>query len=232
MFPSARVAAPFALLLAALLPTVSVASTPASGTTRGCSGAGANPGVYNLEINGYPAKIFNDIVLQLPIDTGFFVEDPAVITRALHRRHVDELILNNLILYIDMDGEGVLFDGGFGPSETPFGSGRLFELLAGEGISMESIKHILVTHGHVDHIAGLVEGLDSFKPAFTEATIHMSRLEYEWWTSDPVRSITLHELIKMPPMYCTGFEACFRIPEAVMASCSACCVKQMFCVPC
>jgi hypothetical protein len=155
-----------------------------------CSGAGANPWIYNLEVNGFPAKVLNDATILSPLEGGFFAEDPAVLQRVLKRRFLNDsaVVYDNNILYVNWDGEGVLFDCGTGPGEAPsLAPGILFEHLDNEGIARDSIKHVMITHAHYDHIQGLVENLESLKPAYPSAKVYMSRVEYEFWTAPTVR---------------------------------------------
>lgn len=174
-----------------------------SGAYGECSGAGANPNVYNFEIDGYPAKVLNDqVMVEVPVERGIFLDsslfvnssffdaDPKVLKRALRQRFEDDsaIHIDNHMLYIDMDGEGVLVDSGVGAVENLFGPGLLFDVLETEGISRDSIKHVLLTHGHPDHLGGLIQDLVGLEPAFPNAVVHISRIEYEYWTSDPVRS--------------------------------------------
>ena len=122
------------------------------------------------------------------IDRSFYQADAAVLRRVLRRRFEDDetLSIDNHVLYVDWGGEGVLLDCGMGAVDNIFGPGFLFDLLEIEGIPRDSIKHILLTHGHPDHLGGLLEDLVDLEPAFPNATVHISRAEYEWWTSDQV----------------------------------------------
>lgn len=156
-----------------------------------CKGAGANPLVYNFEVGGNSAKVINDASFSGPLP-GFFIEDPVVLSRALRRRFLNDTAIEAdfNVLYIHKDGEGILLDTGFGTYER--GRHRLLESLETEGISKESIKHVLLTHGHGDHLSGLVLNATAENPvpAFPSATVHISRIEYEYWTTDPVRFLT------------------------------------------
>jgi hypothetical protein len=176
---------------AALVMVAAASSSREEGmSTRVCAGSGANPWIYNFEVNGYPAKILNDATATSPLEGGFFAEDPAVLKRALKRRFLNEtaVMFNNNILYVNWDGEGVLFDCGTGPDEAPIlAPGMLFEHLEKDGIPRDSIKHVMVTHAHFDHIQGLVDDLESLKPAYPSAKVYMSRVEYEFWTAETVR---------------------------------------------
>jgi hypothetical protein len=187
---------PFRLVICSAVLAAKIAVAAASNSREEsmpagvCSGAGANPWVYNFAVNGFPAKILNDATNVFPLEGGFLAEDPAVLKRALKRRFLNDtaVLFDNNILYVDWKGEGVLFDCGTGPSEAPGRSaGMLFEHMDKEGIARDSIKHVLITHAHSDHIQGLVEDLESLKPAFPSANVYMSRVEYEYWTAEKVR---------------------------------------------
>jgi Metallo-beta-lactamase superfamily len=177
--------------LAAQICVAAAASGGYGGMSAGvCSGAGANPWTYNFMVNGFPAKVLNDATAVGPIEGGFFVEDPAVISRALKRRFLNDTVttVDNNILFVNWAGEGVLFDCGTGPGQAPaLAPGMLFEHLETEGIPRDSIQHVMITHGHFDHIQGLVEDLESLTPSFPNAAVYISRVEYEYWTADTVR---------------------------------------------
>jgi glyoxylase-like metal-dependent hydrolase (beta-lactamase superfamily II) len=147
--------------------------------------------VYNFAVNGFPAKVLNDATGSSPLEGGFFVADAAVMSRALKRRFLNDTVafFDTNILYINWDGEGVLFDTGTGPGEAPsLSPGMLVEHLEKDDIPRDSIKHVMITHAHYDHLQGLVEDLESLKPLYPEAKVYMSRVEYEYWTAETVRA--------------------------------------------
>ena len=79
------------------------------------------------------------------------------------------------------DGRVVLFDAGAGPDFMP-SAGKLPETLDALGISPEDITHLLLTHGHPDHLWGIVDDFDD--PFFPNAEIMMGRAEFDYW-ADP-----------------------------------------------
>lgn len=74
-------------------------------------------------------------------------------------------------------GRNILFDAGMGEGN----GGRLLQLLDSVGVSPEAITDICMTHLHFDHIGGLLTA--DMAPAFPKATIHVSDVEYEAWTT-------------------------------------------------
>nr|WP_281370340.1 MBL fold metallo-hydrolase [Microbacterium pseudoresistens] len=100
----------------------------------------------------------------------------------------DRVLLNINILLVDTGDELVMFDSGVGPSpdwgRRKFGpdAGRLLHNLRAAGVDPADITSIAITHGHPDHAWGLVD--DEGDPLFPRATIHMSRVDHEFFTDE------------------------------------------------
>ncbi|OZA00134.1 MAG: MBL fold metallo-hydrolase, partial [Rhodobacterales bacterium 17-64-5] len=75
----------------------------------------------------------------------------------------------------------VLFDVGSGPDFQPT-AGKLAEALAAADLTADDITHVLITHGHPDHIWGLLDEFDD--PTFPNATHLIGQTEFDYWT-DP-----------------------------------------------
>lgn len=81
----------------------------------------------------------------------------------------------------------VLFDVGSGPDFQP-SAGKLAEALQALDLSPDDITHVLFTHGHPDHLWGLLDDFD--EPVFANAEFMIGQAEFEYWTDpDTVTSI-------------------------------------------
>ena len=61
-------------------------------------------------------------------------------------------------------------------------TGDLLKNLEAQGVSAKEITHVVLTHGHPDHIGGTLNA--SGEPAFSNARYFMSRTEWDFW-NDP-----------------------------------------------
>lgn len=86
-------------------------------------------------------------------------------------------------LLVRTEAAVVLVDTGIGDAEHPFGGsgGRLVAELERLGVSPETVDVVVITHGHLDHIGGNVR---DGAPAFPRARYVMSRMDWEYWTSE------------------------------------------------
>jgi glyoxylase-like metal-dependent hydrolase (beta-lactamase superfamily II) len=81
----------------------------------------------------------------------------------------------------------VLFDVGAGPDFQPT-AGKLSEALDAMGLTVEDITHVLFTHGHPDHLWGLLDDFD--EPVFPNAEYMIGQAEFDYWINpDTVASI-------------------------------------------
>ena len=75
----------------------------------------------------------------------------------------------------------VLFDVGSGPDFQPT-AGKLGQALEALGLAPEEVTHVLFTHGHPDHLWGLLDEFD--EPVFPNARHMIGAAEFDYWT-DP-----------------------------------------------
>ena len=67
-------------------------------------------------------------------------------------------------------------------------AGRLENTLAASGIKPDDIDAIILTHGHIDHLSGIMS--DEGKHLFPNAQIIMSKVEHDFWTDEAKTSST------------------------------------------
>ncbi len=77
------------------------------------------------------------------------------------------------------DGERVvLFDAGSGSGFVPT-AGELPQALEAIGLDPAEVTHVIFTHGHADHLWGILDDFD--EPFFPEAQHMMGRAEFDFW---------------------------------------------------
>ena len=129
--------------------------------------------------------------LVLPVDFTLAGLPEADVAALIARHGLDSGALNpacNLTLL--RDGENVvLFDVGSGPDFMPT-AGKLAEALDLLDLSPEDITHVLITHGHPDHLWGLLDDFD--EPVFPDADYMIGAAEFDYWT-DPATVAAIGE---------------------------------------
>lgn len=98
---------------------------------------------------------------------------------ALSSAYPDEPLWSYNAALIRIGDQQILVDTGFGFTEG--GPGKpMLSLLADAGTGPEEITTIVITHGHGDHIGGL---LNDGAASFPNAELAVSKAEYEHWMS-------------------------------------------------
>ena len=75
----------------------------------------------------------------------------------------------------------IAFDPGFGKRAPGPTAGWYNQLLEKTGYSPDEVTHVVISHGHPDHIANLIT---DGAPTFKHAEIIISRTEYEFWSGN------------------------------------------------
>jgi glyoxylase-like metal-dependent hydrolase (beta-lactamase superfamily II) len=77
--------------------------------------------------------------------------------------------------------ETILVDAGSGPNFMP-SAGKLVDNLDAAGIAADTVTKVVFTHGHPDHLWGIIDGLDEL--AFPNASYVVAAAEWDFWTGD------------------------------------------------
>jgi glyoxylase-like metal-dependent hydrolase (beta-lactamase superfamily II) len=144
------------------------------------------------------ASLFN--IANFRVDGGaMFGVVPKVLWSRVCSANEDNLIVLALrSLLVETGGHTILVDTGWGDKQDEkffrhvhlHGGEGLVEGLAARGYGSENITDVFLTHLHADHCGGAIlrkPGDNTFIPAFPNATIHISRTQWEWALKNNLR---------------------------------------------
>ena len=148
----------------------------------------ARPGQANtrtiLKSGDLEVLVVSDGHFVLP--TGFLVtpeapksEREAVLKAA--GQGGEQLQLANNVTIVRKGSDMILVDAGTGPRHQPT-AGKLVENLMAAGIQPDAITKVVLTHGHPDHLWGVLNADDS--PIYPNAVYFVSAIEWNVW-ADP-----------------------------------------------
>lgn len=138
-----------------------------------------------IELGTKKISVLSDGNLNLPVNFLFPDLPKNVIEAYLTKNNMSTKALQpecNMTLI--EDGERlILVDAGAGANFMP-SAGKIAESMSDAGISAEAITDVIFTHGHPDHLWGIVDDFDEI--AFPEANLHFPQIEWDFWNKDGV----------------------------------------------
>jgi len=142
--------------------------------------------IYEFALGDFKCVSISDGTQPIDSETlpTFFAGASAVDLAAALRKHnmpPDHFDLQCSPLLIDTGDRRILIDSG-GGSVFHSHLGKVIPGLAAAGYQPSDIDIILLTHGHLDHICGGVDGNGAL--VFPRATQLMARGEWEYWTEE------------------------------------------------
>src|ERR1700719_3281154 len=162
--------------------------TPASAQAEDARQAGAESlngnGFYRFKIGDFQATVISDGYGPISVGPIFAMNaSEAELAPVLKANFMQPVIqAPNNPLVVDTGRERILVDTGFGEKiGPPFGSFPGLEAnLRRAGILSESIDLVVISHGHLDHIGGLVTKSGAL--AFPKAQFVFVDTEWNYWT--------------------------------------------------
>jgi glyoxylase-like metal-dependent hydrolase (beta-lactamase superfamily II) len=136
------------------------------------------PGYYRLQVGDIQVTALSDGTVPLDMDKLLSNTQPGEVKKLLSLNFMPTTVETSVNAYLVKTGDKlILVDAGaagnFGPT-----AGQLIKSLANAGYSPNQIDAVLITHVHVDHVSGLVDGE---KLVFPNATIYISKPEADFW---------------------------------------------------
>ena len=180
------------------------ASTRADGANQAGADALNGNGFYRFKIGDFQATVISDGQGPIPVSPIFVMNaseaELAPVLRANFMQPVIQATNNPLV--VDTGRERILVDTGFGEKiGPPFGSfPRLQANLGRAGTAPESIDLVVISHGHLDHIGGLVSKSGAL--AFPKAQFVFVDTEWNYWTGNRFESEV--ESSPLPEPFKTG----------------------------
>jgi glyoxylase-like metal-dependent hydrolase (beta-lactamase superfamily II) len=153
-----------------------------------------SPGFYRFELGDLTISVLGDGFFHLSEITPPDLEPLEVISLNVSEEMRQEYFGSRLLgsddqrlllapVLIESGDRRILVDTGWAiPGSSPT-AGRLNVTLEVMGVAAEDIDTIILTHGHPDHLGGLLEP-DTGEPSFPNAEVIMSQGELEFWTGD------------------------------------------------
>ncbi|MEM9950088.1 MAG: MBL fold metallo-hydrolase [Chloroflexota bacterium] len=140
--------------------------------------------IYKFTLGQLNCTVINDGDITIAPTSRFFEgasPDELASVLAEYNLPADGLTTPCSILLVERDEQKILVDCGSGGETASYDAdlGHLFAGLDEIGISVDEITHVILTHGHFDHISGCAD--DDGTPKFPNARYIMARAEYDFW---------------------------------------------------
>ncbi len=138
-------------------------------------------GYYRVKIGAVNVTALSDGTIPQALHELLTNTTPTEVDQLLAHAHVAYPVETSVNAYvIELGTRRVLVDAGTGRYYGPT-LGHLQASLRAAGYQPEQITDLLLTHIHVDHTGGLINGNQR---AFPNATLHVSKAETDFWLSD------------------------------------------------
>jgi glyoxylase-like metal-dependent hydrolase (beta-lactamase superfamily II) len=147
---------------------------------------------YRFKVGNIQATVVSDGTIPLGEPSASFLGTTKEEVQKMLTDHFlppDNVVLEQNALVVNTGDTMVLFDTGMGSSQM-FGptTGKLLRNLQAAGINPQDIDAVVATHGHCDHVWGIMA--DDGTRHFPNAQIYISQADFDFWTDEAKLSMT------------------------------------------
>jgi glyoxylase-like metal-dependent hydrolase (beta-lactamase superfamily II) len=162
---------------------------------------------YRFNVGAAEVTVVSDGALGLGDPKGTFTGVPDDEMRKMLSDNFlspTSVVLEQNSPIVNLGDKLVLFDTGMGTAKA-FGptTGRQQKSMKEAGIRPEDIDAVVFSHGHIDHIGGVVD--DNGKVLFPNAQYYIAENDFEFWTDEgkaggPLKDFILHARKNLMPV--------------------------------
>ncbi|MDB5135038.1 MAG: beta-lactamase domain protein [Mucilaginibacter sp.] len=137
-------------------------------------------GYYRMKVGDFEVTALSDGTVPQNFHQLLTNAKPGEVDSLLKQNYQTDPVELSVNAYLIKNGDKlILVDAGTAGAYGPT-LGHLTESLARSGYKPEQIDAVLITHIHIDHTGGLMDGA---RMAFPNATIYISKTELDFWLS-------------------------------------------------
>jgi glyoxylase-like metal-dependent hydrolase (beta-lactamase superfamily II) len=143
------------------------------------------PAFYRFKIGNVEATVVSDGPMEIGAPEKTFIGPSAQELGQMLTDHflpANNVVLDQNALVINTGEKLALFETGMSSVKRSKDMGRLTENLKAAGIDPKDIDAVIPSHGHIDHIGGILA--EDGSQNFPNAQIYISQTDLEYWTSD------------------------------------------------
>ena len=143
---------------------------------------GQVPGIYRTKVGGMELTAILDGGMELgldlfsgmPLPEAKNLQNQAFVADGAIKAYVNSFVVRTA------SGKLILIDTGAGAMAPT--TGKLLQNLAAAGYQPGDFSAVYLTHGHIDHVSGLIDA--GGKAVFPQASVRLTDVELQYWFDD------------------------------------------------